>query len=668
MSTVGTRDSRSGADRRRYVRMPIRLEALISLQGRQPKSCVARDFCVAGIFVALGPEHLNSVTPQTPATLYFSLVVDGQRRDCQLDLVVYRIVGNGLGCGFKSPDSDVIALLESLAKASGADIPDTTDELRKTQSGFIRKFAEIKDPLADLCDEKISLLVQEFIRAADEGLFIAARDAGNNADETRFLDGQTEMRKRKVEFEQTVPELVRKGVGILNSPLQIQSNSSDSALPELSLVDKDDFEEFLTVSELVSELEPKFKEALFELEKRFSVLANRDIDEHNNPIGPEVLCNVFAEVLKNLESDRMAINKVYRALRNVLADGLGRFYDSVNQFLIQHDILPVVEREKPGFKKSPETKRPSRETPEPDLSATQAPVDFSQTQTGQFAAPPGANRAAGATGSFPAAGGAAAAGGAPAAAGTPANPGSGANPPAAAGSANYSPAAAGSGAYPPAGAGSGAYPAAALGHGGSAGAAAPVADGAAVGGAPVHGSPPVGGGGPPSSISSVPSGEVTGAHPAISTALYGGGDVTFGGFVGGPAYYAAPSMQQAFSTAQTQLALRRQVAPPAVAGVAAGSAPQPAYAPQQVLSGLSAVQQSMNDTVPPGPLDVETIKQRIVESIQASGGGSGEIGQTESDAIEVIANLFKAYLTIRFYLGPRKITSVDCRHRCTKSH
>ena len=39
----------------------------------------------------------------------------------------------------------------------------------------------------------------------------------------------------------------------------------------MSLIDKDEFEEFLTVSQLVSDLEPRFKEDLFKLERRFSL-------------------------------------------------------------------------------------------------------------------------------------------------------------------------------------------------------------------------------------------------------------------------------------------------------------------------------------------------------------------------------------------------------------
>ena len=644
MSSTGPTQSGAGAERRRYVRQPITLKATISIQGRKPLSCVVRDFCVAGVFVSLPSEYLHDLTKHTRAVLDFSLPVSGVEQSFRIGLVVYRVVGNGIGCGFSDPDPNAIRVLKQFAKESNQAAQFTDESLAETQSRFRPDYLKVKDALTKLCVQRTEALVQDLIRVADEALFLAARDAGNNREETMFLDGQNEFRKLSVELEADVPELMRKGIQIINSPLSSDSSSSGASddTGELSLIDKDDFEEFLTVSELVSELEPKFKSSLFELEKRFQFLAKREIDEHSNPIGPEVMCNIFAESIRTMESDRQAVARVYTSLKKVLDAGLGRFYDEVNRLFIDNKILPVVEREKPKFKKTASSKRqaPQRDNFDQTQSGLQEPMDLGAT-IGSSAAPAVGGSGVGQTGSTGAA--------------PPLNPiQPGLEPPGAPSSV-------------PVNQETGAVPAANEPAFSSGPYVAPQGDGNAVpgvsGGAPGvpggHYSPApqapnnAPGGHPPGPL---PAGGQTGQFPSYGPGGPGGGvtpgsetlgpramDVTFGGFAGPPAVYTTPTLQQAYSTAQTQLALRRQLNQQ-FGGAPAAPPSGSAYSTDQIVHGLGNVQRSMAGEPNPGMLEVANIKEKIIESIKQAGGGDGHIGEAQADAIEIIANLFKSLI------------------------
>ena len=120
--------------------------------------------------------------------------------------------------------------------------------------------------------------------------------------------------------------------------------------------------------------------------------------------------------------------------------------------------------------------------------------------------------------------------------------------------------------------------------------------------------------------------------------MEGGG--IFGGFNSAPMMYAPPSLQQAYPAAQTQMALRRQLLPTSASDAEALNASAPAYAPRQIIDGLTQLQLSLGNTTEPQMFDVDNIKERIVDAITNTGGEKGSIGQGESDAIEVIANLF----------------------------
>ncbi len=471
----------------------------------------------------------------------------------------------------------------------------------------------------------------DFLRLVDEALFLAARDASNNLEETRYLDGQNEIRRRGEQISEQIPELLRKGISILNSPLSnLEPVDEPSSLSELSLIDKDEFEEFLSVSQLVSELEPRFKETLYNLERRLSVLANRDVDERTNPIGPAVVCGAFAEGLKNLESDRTAVNVICRTLGKALELNLARLYEKVNELLVEFGILPVVEKEKPKIKRAPgsDTDDPAQigtleatqvdDTIQPPDARTQQPFDqsghhpaYPQGGVGQqpfvqaAPPPPVPATASGAPGGFDV----------------------------------IDPAA--SAPHPNVGAYSqqGAPPA--YGYGGQV-----AQPGAGVPGQMPAGQMPAGqvaqGQVSPGQIPSGEPGPGAGQGGPVQVGV--GLEATFGGFGAGPAIYVPPSLQQAYSAAQTQMALRRELLPAAAREAASPDLLGRTYAPAQVIDGLTHLQQSLASTLEPQMLDVHGIKDRIVDAITGSGGDAGAIGQNETDAIEVIANLFEVLI------------------------
>ena len=540
MSTSGqSGKSGQGAERRRYARLPISLDALIALKGRGAVPCEVRDFCIAGMFIRLGPHLIKNIVQQTPATLYFALVVDGVQTDYQIKIVVARVIPAGLGVAFDNPDPEILRLLRRLAGPPDATAP--LEALGKTQSRFAPEFLRLVEPLTELARSHIGQIGAEFLRLADAALFLGARDAGNNAEQRKYIDGQAELRDRHKQVEKTIAEMVEKGISILNNPLDrnIDREADGGAgSSTLSLIDIDEFEEFLTVSEVVSVLEPKYKEPLYDLDKRLSYLANREIDERSNPVGPAVICNVFAEALKGLQSDRVAVNTIYKSLQQSLEAHLPRLYTDANALLVNEGILPVVEKEKTVIKRQPSADAGSAATPGSPVASAQGP-GLGETMIGQVG---------------------------------------------------------------------------------------------------VQGPPQ----GPPPAPTVVQPGMVMpGQIQAPGMMGQGGG---FGVFGNTPAVYAAPTFEQAYSAAQTQLALKRQIMPHTAGPGGAPGMVTGHYSPSQIVDGLSGLQESLAATGNPQLFDLVAIKERIVDAVSGAGGERMDIGETESDEIEVIANLFQALL------------------------
>jgi diguanylate cyclase (GGDEF)-like protein len=550
-----------GQDRRRNGRIPMNLDALISVGGRPPFACTVRDFCGAGMFIAVDARELRTVNPQDRATLYFAVVAGDERRELQLTLSVSRVIPSGLGVAFDDPDPATVELLQEIAGPPPLD----PESLTETQRRFAPEFARVLPRMSSLVEKTAEQLAVEFTRHLGDALFAAARDSKSNRDMSLFTDVQNELRRRADNITRRVPQTLVKAAAILGNPLAERAAPAPvTSLPNLSLVDKEEFEEFLSVSEAVSELETRHKEALHSLSRRLGVLARRPLSDADNPVGPAVVCHAFAEELKGMLTNRGVSDLAYKSLRRLAEPHLGRLYDDLNQLLIDNGIQPVLEQEKLAIKPLGAQRR--ADAPSPPLERT-------------------------------------ASGGLPSIHDEMLNRLSSTNPLQATSPAGMATA-------PPGGA-----PAPAFGM-----AATPWFPGVP------------GGQGLPGGL----------LHGGAATAPGGlGGEVAFGGFGYGPSVAVMPTLEQAYQTAQAQLALRRQLAP----DLAATPVPDGAtYSTAQLAHGLTGLQRALLEEPDPKLFDAEEIKERLAATLAAEGVGGRAIGQAESDAIEVIVGLFEALL------------------------
>jgi len=560
-------------DRRRYARIPMNLDALISVSGRPPFACKVRDFCVAGMFIGVEARELRGVQVQDRATLYFAVVSGDERRELQLALCVSRVIPMGLGVAFDNSDPVTVELLQEIAGPP----PLPLESLTETQRRFAPEFGRVLPRMSSLVEKTAEQLAVEFTRHLGDALFAAARDSKSNRDMSFFTDVQNELRRRADNITKRVPQTLVKAASMLGNPLAERATPAPvTSLSNLSLVDKEEFEEFLSVSEAVSELETRHKDALHALSRRLGVLARRTLADADNPVGPAVICNAFAEELKGMLTNRNVSDLAYKSLRRLAEPHLDRLYDDLNQLLIDNGIQPVLEQEKLAIKPLGAQRRP--DAPAHPLERTAgggvAPVQDEMLNrlsiTGSLQGGPGGMPAH--------------AGDRHGMAGTQGLAGAQAMP----------------------------------------GAAPGVPGGELAQGLPRGGLP------------------LTQGAVAHGGRLSGtGGDVTFGGFGYGPSVAVMPTLEQAYHTAQAQLALRRQLAP----DLAATPIPDGAtYSTAQLAHGLTGLQRALLDDPDPKLFDAEEIKQRLAATLAAEGLGGRGIGQSESDAIEVIVGLFEALL------------------------
>src|SRR5262249_52318432 len=117
-------------------------------------------------------------------------------------------------------------------------------------------------------------------------------------------------------------------------------STAASGAPELSLVDSIDLEESLAIQDIAVKVEIRQTTALYMLGHRFGVLARAPaFSAATLPLGParlgEALRYAIAQI--GLSIDHRIL--LYQTFDRVVMNGIGAFYETVNDYLIGQRVL-----------------------------------------------------------------------------------------------------------------------------------------------------------------------------------------------------------------------------------------------------------------------------------------------------------------------------------------
>lgn len=600
-------------DRRRYQRASIRLHAHLTTVGGLECPCEIVDFCPAGVFLALEPSDVSEINVGEQGLLRFNAPASpGATADeHEIRIEMRRVSTGGVGVSFIEPSSTAAGVLESLSHAGGIRTPSDVSA-KKTKPPASRPHAQtIMAHVGEIAQGRFKRVLEQFFKAADNALLIAARDARTNREQQDCFDVQAALKKAFTPVNEAALETLGRAIATLDTPFSSQSQGpADQSLSlasdgvgGLSLVDKDEFESFLVVSEAIADLEPMFREELFALNARFTDLAGYTVDNTRNPVGPSVLCQCVSAHLPEFPASRYAVGVVYKSMVRSLRDHLPEMYREINRHLKTAEVLPRFEEEK---------HRQIKKSAEPAGAATGA---------GSSAPSPVGGGSAQPQGGFPDAGGGVSANMAP--------PGYGYGPPPGYG---YGP--------PPAGAGFGyRYADQASGSGRgypNDGESAPMDLSNAMG-------PPPGAG-----------------YLGYSTAPVD--EEVFNSTIGNfshtltptpwrptPSVFLRPNVTGAYAAAQRMAGLRRQVGPAALLpedlATDASASPLPASLSRtQLLSGLAVMPIDEGGVKPGRIFSADEISARLSARL-GSEGASVRLDPEQADVMEIVADLLSAVVS-----------------------
>ncbi|HEC19816.1 MAG TPA: DUF1631 domain-containing protein [Gammaproteobacteria bacterium] len=187
-------------------------------------------------------------------------------------------------------------------------------------------------------------LLPDFFARIDDSLFDMADKAENNQEQTLYFDAMREVRLRKEAMQKAYFDALT--VAFQQSLAQPAPSQTNSSLDNAGLMEDEQLEESLAITNMVTAAESASKEALYGLTARLDFLIEDiEITRENNPLRPQVLFEAFTPAVKLMDADIKVRLVIYKLFDKFVAQKIAPIYNIINADLVAAGVLPRIRSE-----------------------------------------------------------------------------------------------------------------------------------------------------------------------------------------------------------------------------------------------------------------------------------------------------------------------------------
>jgi tetratricopeptide (TPR) repeat protein len=222
--------------------------------------------------------------------------------------------------------------------------------------------------------EGLSDLIRVLMENVDDALFELSDKVDNDRERNQYFAAMREVRLKgdaiKREFDQEIQDCfgrVSRGKSVA------KTSEVDEDDTELTLLEYDDLEDNIAISNMISRARPQFEDELLAVTERLKLVLKRDsLEADENPLDPQAICDCFHNASELLETDIQVKLIFYKLFERYVINNLGHFYREVNQFLIDKGVLPGFKADQARLRQTTRfmTNRINKGSPSTTISTT----------------------------------------------------------------------------------------------------------------------------------------------------------------------------------------------------------------------------------------------------------------------------------------------------------
>jgi diguanylate cyclase (GGDEF)-like protein len=299
-----------------------------------------RDFCQTGLYVAFLRGDAPDFAILVDATVEVEFGSETGRR--KINGQVMHVSPSGMGVFVAAMPNWA---LQALRKST---IQNARPASQQSPSGLsLQRTQALQQECTSLFRSFLDVVMRDFFKRAEERLGQASYDELSFLERSRYEYGAQELIQRRSRIEEDFFNAIRDR--IQNVGAVKESSGEMPSLDNLSLVDEAEFEDWLSLSIVIRQIEADIVLPLDEFEQRYSRLAGMPINRKNNPFGPEVIGRTFQVATQVLDFSNRMRSVLYKTLGQAVSSHAPELYKQLNEVLAS---LKRVEPVKPLVSKA----------------------------------------------------------------------------------------------------------------------------------------------------------------------------------------------------------------------------------------------------------------------------------------------------------------------------
>lgn len=309
---------------RRHIRYAIELQAVVITSKLERFDCIILDFCSHGIFLKI--THGAETPLPKQVKIRFTIPSEFGKQAFEIDAQLMHRSANGIGVMI---DNMPLAAFNALKAQTtqGISIPTESDGDSKPfvyENFKLILKQNLVEPLAGLTTNFFETVSDNLQKANVHSEYFASRSELDDVVTTLQLNVDT-----------CVSEFCHSVIDQIDSITEHNQKKEDITHFDrpLSLVEKEDFEDWLNMSAIIRKLTNHFEDAINQVTRELSRILGRSKTRINNPVSPAILCDCFREIILQFKLDTKTTKALYICFGKTLFESLPDFYQQVSAFL-----------------------------------------------------------------------------------------------------------------------------------------------------------------------------------------------------------------------------------------------------------------------------------------------------------------------------------------------
>jgi hypothetical protein len=190
--------------------------------------------------------------------------------------------------------------------------------------------------------EGLSDLIRVLMDNVDDALFELSDKVDNDQERNLYFAAMREVRLKretiKREFDDELHDCFGRAFRAKSKSTVVDDDEDET---ELTLLEHDELEDNIAISNMIKRARPQFEAELFAITERLKLVLKRDsLEADDNPLDPQAICDCFHNAAKLLNTDIQVKLIFYKLFERYVINNLGHFYHEVNQQFVDKGVLP----------------------------------------------------------------------------------------------------------------------------------------------------------------------------------------------------------------------------------------------------------------------------------------------------------------------------------------